>query len=62
VGVHPSEVVAIMAAIIYAGKRSVDRPGPELETRQAAVEEAWMIWQLTTEGWADHESSSPEAR
>jgi hypothetical protein len=47
-----------MAAIIYAGKRSADRPGPELETRQAAVEEAWKIWQLTTEGESYHESRS----
>jgi len=57
--VDPSEVVAIMAAIIYAGKRSADRPGPELETRQAAVEEAWKIWQLTTDGQG---SGSPEDR
>jgi hypothetical protein len=51
-----------MAAIIYAGKRSADRPGPELETRQAAVEEAWKIWQLTTEAGVDQEAPSPEAR
>jgi hypothetical protein len=57
VGVQASEVVAIMAAIIYAGKRSDDRPGPELETRQAAVEEAWQIWQLTAEGWGDQSAS-----
>jgi hypothetical protein len=47
-----------MASIIYAGKRVADRPGPELETRQAAVDEAWKIWQLTREGWADSESGS----
>jgi hypothetical protein len=60
--VQASEVVAIMAAIIYAGKRSDDRPGPELETRQAAVEEAWKIWQLTTEGWGEQYSASRGAR
>jgi hypothetical protein len=60
VGVNPSEVVAIMAAIIYAGKRSADRPGPELETRQAAVEEAWKIWRLTADGVTGQES--PEDR
>jgi hypothetical protein len=50
--VDPSELVAIMAAIIYSGRR--DPAGQE--TRQAAVEEAWKIWQLTLEGPGD---SSP---
>ena len=39
-----------MAAIIYSG-----RPDPIAghETRQAAVEEAWKIWQLTMEERVD---------
>jgi hypothetical protein len=42
--VEPSELVAIMAAIIYAGRRDRDAGGGE--TRQA-VDEAWKIWELT---------------
>jgi hypothetical protein len=47
--VQPAELVAIMAAIIHSGRRDPDSAG--LETRQAAVEEAWKIWHLTMEGW-----------
>jgi hypothetical protein len=43
--VEPAELVAIMAAIIYAGRRDRDSPGGE--TRQAAVDDAWKIWELT---------------
>ena len=43
--VEPAELVAIMAAIIYAGRRDRDAPGGE--TRQAAVDEAWKIYELT---------------
>jgi len=52
---QPSELVAIMAAIIYSGRREGD--GPHGETRQTAVEEAWHIWHLTMD-----ESSDPGAR
>jgi len=49
--VQPSELVAIMAAIIYSGRRDSDAAGQE--TRQAAVQEAWKIWHLTMEGGPD---------
>ena len=48
---QPAELVAVMAAIIYSGRRDPDSAGQE--TRQAAVEEAWRIWHLTMEGWTD---------
>lgn len=48
---EPSELVAIMAAIIYSGRRGPDSVGHD--TRQAAVEEAWQIWHLTMNGWTD---------
>ncbi|MDQ3207904.1 MAG: hypothetical protein M3Q37_04795 [Gemmatimonadota bacterium] len=47
---QPSELVAIMAAIIYSGRRD---PTAGHETRQAAVEEAWKIWHLTMEERVD---------
>jgi hypothetical protein len=53
---QPAELVAIMAAIIYSGRREQHeevRP----ETRQSAVEEAWQLWHLTME-----ESSDPSIR
>jgi hypothetical protein len=53
---QPAELVAIMAAIIYSGRREQHeevRP----ETRQSAVEEAWQLWHLTME-----ESSDPGLR
>jgi hypothetical protein len=40
-----------MAAIIYSGRRTSESAGQE--TRQAAVEDAWKIWQLTMEGRTD---------
>jgi hypothetical protein len=52
---QPTELVAIMAAIIYSGRREGD--GPHAETRQTAVEEAWHIWHLTMDEW-----SGPGAR
>ena len=48
---QPTELVAIMAAIIYSGRREVD--GPHAETRQTAVEEAWHIWHLAMDEWSD---------
>jgi hypothetical protein len=49
---QPAELVAIMAAIIYSGKR--DQPEEvRPETRQSAVEEAWQLWHLTMDGWSD---------
>ena len=49
---QPAELVAIMAAIIYSGRRE---PHEEVrpETRQSAVEEAWQLWHLTIEEWSD---------
>jgi hypothetical protein len=48
---QPSELVAIMAAIIYTGRRDADGPRPE--TRQLAVEEAWQLWHLAMDEWSD---------
>jgi hypothetical protein len=49
---QPAELVAIMAAIIYSGRRDqVEEVRPE--TRQAAVEEAWQLWHLTMDEWSD---------
>ena len=49
---QPSELVAIMAAIIYSGRRDqLEEVRPE--TRQSAVEEAWQLWHLTMEEWSD---------
>ncbi|HEX3275702.1 MAG TPA: hypothetical protein VHR43_12655 [Gemmatimonadales bacterium] len=48
---QPTELVALMAAIIYSGRREGD--GPHVETRQIAVEEAWHIWHLAMDEWSD---------
>jgi hypothetical protein len=49
---QPAELVAIMAAIIYSGRRDqLEEVRPE--TRQFAVEEAWQLWHLTMAEWSD---------
>jgi len=48
---QPTELVAIMAAIIYSGRREGD--GPHADTQQTAVEEAWHIWHLAMDEWSD---------
>jgi hypothetical protein len=48
---QPSEVVALMAAIIYSGRR--ETADERSETRQAAVEEAWHLWHLAMDEWSD---------
>ena len=49
---QPAELVAIMAAIIYSGRRDqLEEVRPE--TRQAAVEEAWQLWRLTMDELTD---------
>ena len=48
---QPTELVALMAAIIYSGRREGD--GPHGETRQTAVEEAWHIWHLAMDELSD---------
>ncbi len=48
---QPTELVALMAAIIYSGGREGEGPRPE--TRQLAVEEAWYLWHLTMDEWSD---------
>ncbi|HUR94651.1 MAG TPA: hypothetical protein VMY76_08710 [Gemmatimonadales bacterium] len=48
---QPNELVAIMAAIIYGGRRDGDAARPE--TRQTAVEEAWHLWHLAMDEWSD---------
>jgi hypothetical protein len=49
---QPAELVAIMAAIIYSGRRDqLEEVRPE--TRQSAVEEAWQLWHLTMDEWSD---------
>jgi hypothetical protein len=48
---QPRELVAIMAAIIYSGRRDPEDDRPE--TRQSAVEEAWALWHLSMEEWSD---------
>lgn len=48
---QPTELVALMAAIIYGGRREGEGARPE--TRQAAVEEAWHLWHLAMDEWSD---------
>jgi len=48
---QPTELVALMAAIIYSGRREGDGARPE--TRQLAVEEAWHLWHLAKDEWSD---------
>jgi hypothetical protein len=49
---QPAELVAIMAAIIYSGRRD-QHEDVRPETRQSAVEEAWQLWHLTMDEWSD---------
>jgi hypothetical protein len=46
-----AELVAIMAAIIYSGRREGE--SAHADTRQSAVEEAWHLWHLTMDEWSD---------
>jgi hypothetical protein len=46
---QPAELVAIMAAIIYSGRRD-QHEDVRQETRQSAVEE---VWHLTMDEWSD---------
>jgi len=55
---QPTDLVAIMAAIIYSGRREGD--GPHAETRQTAVEEAWHLWHLSTDEWSDSGARRPD--
>jgi hypothetical protein len=48
---QPAELVAIMSAIIYSGRRDTEDDRPE--TRQSAVEQAWALWHLTMDEWSD---------
>ena len=48
---QPTELVAIMAAIIYSGRRDAEAARPE--TRQAAFEVAWLMWHLALDEWSD---------
>lgn len=53
---QPTELVAVMAAIIYAGRKSgsAKRTTDALARAQAeAVGEAWQLWHLTLEQWTD---------
>jgi hypothetical protein len=56
---QPAELVAIMAAIIYSGRRDqLEEVRPE--TRQSAVEEAWQLWHLTMDEWSDPSIRRPD--
>jgi hypothetical protein len=48
---QPTELVAVMAAIIYSGRRTVGEPPTDAQA--AAVSEAWQLWHLTLEHWTD---------
>jgi hypothetical protein len=56
---QPTELVALMAAIIYTRRREGE--GPHAETRQTAVEEAWHIWHLTLDEWSDPGARRPDS-
>jgi len=55
---QPTELVAIMAAIIYSGHRGAEG---QPETRQTAVEEAWHLWHLAMDEWSEPGSRGPDA-
>jgi hypothetical protein len=47
----PTELVAVMAAIIYSGHRPRgERP---TDAQAAAVSKAWQLWHWTLEHWTD---------
>lgn len=48
---QPAELVAVMAAIIYSGRK--DGESERGETRQSAVEDAWHLWHLAMDEWSD---------
>jgi hypothetical protein len=54
---EPTELVAIMAAIIYTGRRETEAARPE--TRQSAIEEAWHLWHLAMDEWSDPNARRP---
>ena len=47
----PTELVAVMAAIIYSGHRTGAEPPTDAQT--AAVSEAWQLWHRTLDDWTD---------
>jgi len=53
---QPTELVAVMAAIICSGRKSGGGKKAADATAQAqaqAVNEAWQLWHLTLEQWTD---------
>ena len=53
---QPTELVAVMAAIIYNGRKSGGgkKTADAIAKAQAeAVGEAWQLWHLTMEQWTD---------
>jgi hypothetical protein len=56
---QPQELVALMAAVIYSGRRDTD--AEHAETRQKAVEEAWHLWHLAMDEWSDPGARRPGA-
>jgi hypothetical protein len=53
---QPTELVAVMAAIIYSGRRSgggKKAADAMAKAQGEAVIEAWQLWHLTLEQWTD---------
>lgn len=53
---QPTELVAVMAAIIYSGRTSGagKKTADAIAKAQAeAAGEAWQLWHLTMEQWTD---------
>jgi hypothetical protein len=48
---QPTELVAVMAAMIYSGRKTGGEPLAHAQA--SAVSEAWQLWHLTLEQWTD---------
>ena len=55
---QPTELVGVMAAILYREREAKARKETMEQAQAAAVAEAWHVWHLTLEHWSD--SSAPD--
>jgi len=59
---QPSELVAIMAAVIYSGRAKKTHDESDEEAQAAVVADAWRLWHLAMDHGADptHPFRDPE--
>ena len=55
---QPTDLVGVMAAIIYRDRSKKGNASPE-QAQAAAVAEAWRLWHLALDQWTDASAPDP---